>query len=143
MNLICDKCINCLVSGEKPYKNNEPFIVCSKYHNGTKESPNSICGEDLNIVSYHCPNFEPNIEQKWYKCVDGKPDDIYLKYQLDWVLVQFEESDTGFRGIPMMAEWNKVLNKWNFEDDYMNEVDYYQKLKAVAYMPIQRYEEEN
>lgn len=78
----------------------------------------------------------------WHDCHDnGSPDDFYFDNNLDWVVVQFED-DTGFRPVPMVAEWSTNNGKWRFDSDEKNNIDYtyYQNLKPIAYRVIPRYE---
>jgi len=80
----------------------------------------------------------------WHDCNnDGDPGPLYNKLGLDWVLVQFEEPDTGFRPLPDIAEWNKETKQWNVKNDNEFDKEYYKKLKAIGWTVMEKYQKHN
>lgn len=61
-------------------------------------------------------------------------------FGLDWVLVQFVEKDTGFVGIPYIAE-HRSDGKWHLqsddkqEEDFINEQYYASSWKIIEFSP--------
>ena len=62
------------------------------------------------------------------RLVMWQPMENYFDKQHDWVLVQFEEKDTGFRLLPHVAEFRTIDNKWHTDaddkamDNYINDM---------------------
>ena len=71
------------------------------------------------------------------KLITWKPIEEYFDNKHDWVIVQFEEINTGFRGLPKIAEFRTIDNKWHTEaddkimDDYLNDM-----CKPIAFMEL-------
>ncbi len=83
---------------------------------------------------------DDNNELYWHKCDEnGDPMSDYDGF--GWVIVQFVENNTGFKPIPMVAEYHKHTNKWFHDSVDKNNVDYYQNLKALAWFPMPIYKE--
>lgn len=80
------------------------------------------------------------------KLVSWQPIENYQVEKHDWVLVQFEEKDTKFRCIPIVAEFRN--GKWHSKDDSIGEETYLNEIcKAIAFVDMQEQiipiEEEN
>ena len=70
--------------------------------------------------------------------VSWKPMEEYFTVQHDWVIVQFEEKDTGWRGLPKIVEFRTNDNMWHEQcddthamDDYLNNI-----CKPIAFMEL-------
>lgn len=70
------------------------------------------------------------------KLVSWQPIENYQVGKHDWVLVQFEEKDTKFRCIPIVAEFRN--GKWHSKDDSIGEETYLNEIcKAIAFVDMQ------
>ena len=73
---------------------------------------------------------------EWIPCSEYLPKD----FGLDWVLVQFVEKDTGFVGIPRIAELRSD-GKWHLqsgdkqEEDFINNLHYASSWKIIEFSP--------
>ena len=73
---------------------------------------------------------------EWIPCSEYLPKD----FGLDWVLVQFVEKDTGFVGIPNIAE-QRSDGKWHLqsddkqEEDFINNLHYASSWKIIEFSP--------
>ena len=69
--------------------------------------------------------------------------DKYFDKKHDWVIVQFEEIRTGFRGLPHIAEWRARKDKqgWFLQDDDREEYFVYINVncKPIAFCELPVY----
>lgn len=83
----------------------------------------------------------PRIEGEWIPCSERLPEDR------DWYLAVFEEPDTGFVGLPYIADYLMgkhtrfttedgwiIANCTDVEDEGV--AAYYKKLKCIAWQPL-------
>ena len=71
------------------------------------------------------------------KLVGWKPIEEYFDNNHDWVLVQFEEIETGFRGLPEIAEFRTIDNKWHTNaDDWATDNYLAEMCKPIAFMEL-------
>ena len=76
----------------------------------------------------------------WIHCSERLPEDR------DWYLAVFQEADTGFIGLPFIADYLMgVHTKYTTEDGWIianctdieeGRAEYYKKLKCVAWQPL-------
>lgn len=76
--------------------------------------------------------------------MNWKTIDKYFDNKHDWVIVQFEEKETGFRGLPHIAEYRTGKDKqgWFLQDDEREEYfDYINTIcKPIAFCELPIYE---
>jgi hypothetical protein len=76
---------------------------------------------------------------KWY------PIDRYYQFKekmnLDWVLVQFQDTRDGFEPLPRMAEYSIIDRKWHSSVVGYNDVDdlFNEQLEPKSFMIIKQY----
>lgn len=94
----------------------------------TIEAKNILCDEtkkDIDKLEFN----------KWYSI------DVYYKNQdkLDWALVQFKETKTGFMPLPCIAEYKKIGRVWT---TYNDDTDRYlcELCEPIAFMLWKPYE---
>lgn len=72
-----------------------------------------------------------------------KPISKYFDGKHDWVIVQFEEIGSGFRGLPHIAEYRKRIDKqgWFLEDDDSEEYFEYINVdcRPIAFCELPEY----
>lgn len=110
------------------------------------------CGEceAYNKEKHHCPKFCKVIKETvkeieenhngWISCSDRLPE------ERDWYLAVFEEIDTGFIGIPYIADYLMGSHtKFTTEDGWIihncsdredESAEYYKNLRCVAWKPL-------
>ena len=110
------------------------------------------CGEceAYNKEKYHCPKFCKVIKETvkeieenhngWIPCSERLPE------ERDWYLAVFEEVDTGFIGIPYIADYLMGSHtKFTTEDGWIihncsdredESAEYYKNLRCVAWQPL-------
>lgn len=105
--------------------------------------------EAYNKEKHHCPKFCKVIKETvkeiednhngWIPCSERLPE------ERDWYLAVFEEVDTGFIGIPYIADYIGSRTKFTTEDGWIirncsdredESAEYYKNLRCVAWQPL-------
>ena len=105
--------------------------------------------EAYNKEKHHCPKFCKVIKETvkeiednhngWIPCSERLPE------ERDWYLAVFEEVDTGFIGIPYIADYIGSRTKITTEDGWIirncsdredESAEYYKNLRCVAWQPL-------